>query len=406
LDDHEGVDMPEDTSAHSQGYDARSVGLRLWHVRKSRRMSLRVLAGLVGVSHAHLSKIENGITALDSLKLVAALAKTLRIAPSELTLIPVPAPANGKTDSSIAAVHRALIAVTAGRPGGEVQPVEQLRHRYQAAVDGDYKTRGAVLPGLIADVHTTLAQRREMAELLPLAVLLHAGLSGNFLNIVGTPVDVRWQEVTLARTLAEELDDPIMLGSVAMRATGVLRNMGAFDLARDELDAITVPTATDEGREVSGLLALNRSLVAAAQERPAEAAAALDHAAELAARTTGDAFTMGFSPVDVGLWRMAAALECGEPDEAIRIARIVNPQEHPYPERQAMYWADYGRALSRVRRRDDAARALLRAEKLHPVRVLRNPFTRNTLMELVAHSKDDALGRAIRGMAYRAGLLL
>jgi hypothetical protein len=38
------------------------------------------------------------------------------------------------------------------------------------------------------------------------------------------------------------------------------------------------------------------------------------------------------------------------------------------------------------------------------MRALRNPFTRDTLAELVAHSKDDALGRQVRSMAYRAGL--
>jgi hypothetical protein len=206
------------------------------------------------------------------------------------------------------------------------------------------------------------------------------------------------------------LDDPIMLGFVAMRATFVMRGSGAFDLARQALDAITVPTATDEGRQVSGMLALNRSLVATAQERPAEATVALEHAGELAARITGDPFTtgfgpvIGFSPVHVDMWRMAAALESGEPDEAIRVARTVNPGEHPFPLFRAMYWVDYGRALTSVRRRDDAARTLLNAEKLSPTYALRNPFARDTVMELVTHSKDDALGRAIRGMAHRAGL--
>jgi hypothetical protein len=327
------------------------------------------------------------------------------VAPSDLTSLPVPAPANGHADSSIAATRRALIAASAGRPRGEVQSVEQLRHRYQAAVDGDFEDRRAVLPGLIADLHTTLAQRREMAELLPLAVMIHGGPSCNFLHTSRAPADLRWQGVMLARTLAEELDDPIMLGFVAMRAANVMIGSGgAFDLASDELDATTVPTATNEGRTVNGMLALHRSLVAAAEGRPAESAAALEHAAELAARTSGDAFTIGFGPVSVGLWRMAAALECSEPDEAIRVARTVNPQEHPYPSLRALYWMDYGRALTSVRRRDDGARALLRAEKLHPTRVLRNPFTRDTLVELATYAKDDALGRAIRGMAHRAGL--
>lgn len=66
---------------------------------------------------------------------------------------------------------------------------------------------------------------------------------------------------------------------------------------------------------------------------------------------------------------------------------------------------DYGRLLARLRgRRNDAVRALRRAETISPNRVRRNPFARDTLAELVARSRDDALGRELRGMAYRAGL--
>jgi transcriptional regulator with XRE-family HTH domain len=394
-----GLDMAEPTQKKTAADTA--IGQRIRHVRLSRGKTLAVVAGLAGISEGYLSRIECGKKPVDSWSLLITIANALRVAPSDLTSLPVPAPANGHTDSSIEAMRLALLAVTARRPGGTVQSVEQLRHRYRAAVDGNFEDRRAVLPGLIADLHTTLAQRREMAELLPLAVLLPVE---GFLYVAGAPTDLRWQNVMLTRTLAEELGDPILLGLVANRAAKVMFGGGAFNLARGELDVTTVPTATDEGRQVSGMLALRRSLVAAAEGRPAESAAALEYAGELAARTSGDAFTIGFNPVNVGLWRMAAALERGEPDEAIRVARTVNLREHSFLARQATYWVDYGRALTSVRRRDDAARAMLRAEKLHPVKVLRNPFTRDTLMELVAHAKDDALGRAIRGMAHRAGL--
>jgi transcriptional regulator with XRE-family HTH domain len=408
--------MAEPTQKKDDSYDDRTTGLRLRRVRESRGKSQQVIADLAGIDRTYLSRIERGERAIGSRRLLHTLANALQVAPSDLTDLPVPRPANGHTDSSLEAVRLALMEVTAGHPGGEVQPVEQLRHRYQEVVDGnfknygDFKNRAAVLPGLIADLHTTLAQRQEMAELLPLAVVLHAGPVGSFLNHVGASTDLRWIDVMLARTLAEESENPVMLGFVAMRATGVMRGSGALDLARVELDAITVPTATDEGCQVSGILALNRSLVAAGQGRLAEAAAALEHAGELAARITGDPFTtgfgpvIGFSPVHVAMYRVAAPLEYGEPDEAIRIAKTVNPREHRFPVFQSLYWTDYGRALTSVRRRDDAAQAMLHAEKLHPTSVLRDPFNRDTLMELATHAKDNALGRAIRGMAYRAGL--
>jgi hypothetical protein len=180
---------------------------------------------------------------------------------------------------------------------------------------------------------------------------------------------------------------------------------GAFGLARDELDSVTVPTDTSQGLQLNGMLALASSLVAAADQHPSDAQAALSHARELAQHTgQGNAFLMGFEPANVGVWTMAAALESDDPDIAIQVAERLNPKEHPSRERQATYWMDYGRALTRVRRRDEAVHALRTAEELFALRMLRNPFAREALAELVAHSRRDAVGRELRGMAYRAGL--
>lgn len=101
--------------------------------------------------------------------------------------------------------------------------------------------------------------------------------------------------------------------------------------------------------------------------------AALEYAAELAQRTgQGNAYLMGFGPTNVGLWRMAAALEIRDYERAATIAEGLNPKAHPSRERRATYWMDYGRALARLRgRQDDAVRALRVAEELFPMRVLR-----------------------------------
>ena len=151
-----------------------------------------MIAGLAGINASHLSRIENGERALDSRSLTVSLANALQIAPSELTRLPVPAPANGHSE-------------------------------------------GAGIEMLAA---------------------------------------------------------------------------GAFDLARGELDSMTVPTNTSEGLQLNGMLALSSSLVAAADKRPSDAHAALSHATELAQHTgQGNAFLMGFGPANVGIWTMAAALE-------------------------------------------------------------------------------------------------
>ncbi|MGH3771863.1 MAG: XRE family transcriptional regulator, partial [Pseudonocardiaceae bacterium] len=103
---------------------------------------------------------------------------------------------------------------------------------------------------------------------------------------------------------------------------------------------------------------------------------------------------------------MATVLEAGDHPRAVAIAESLRPELHPNLSRRSMYWTDYGRALARVRGRDDeAVIAFRRAEKISPGKVLRNPFARDLIGELVARRpRRDAVGRELRGMAYRAGL--
>jgi transcriptional regulator with XRE-family HTH domain len=88
-----------------------------------------VIAGLAGMSKSQLDRIERGEVALDRLSEIVALANALQIALSDLMRLPVPAPANGHTDSATDEVRLALMAVDRHRPGGQVVPVEVLRAR-------------------------------------------------------------------------------------------------------------------------------------------------------------------------------------------------------------------------------------------------------------------------------------
>jgi hypothetical protein len=198
-----------------------------------------------------------------------------------------------------------------------------------------------------------------------------------------------------------------MLGVAAWGTVQEMVAAGAFDLAQEELDSVTVPTTSPESTQLAGMLALVGSMVAAADRRPADVDAALGYAAELAQRTgQGNAYLMGFGPTNVGLWRMNAALELKDYERAATIAEGLNPAEHPSRERRATYWMDCGRALTRLRgRQDDAVRAFLTAEELHPLRVLRNAYVPDVLGELLARRPGrDVLGEKLRGIAYRAGL--
>lgn len=392
--------------------DARTIGRRLRHIRESRGKSLRVLADLSGVlSAASLSRIENGLRALDRRSEIVALANVLQVAPSELTRLPVPAPENGDADGAVIAVRQALMAVSRNRPGGQVAPVEALRTRTRKLIVAGRACRhaevGAALPALIRDLHTSIAAGRDVAELLDLAVMLHTTGSDGWLRVMGAKVDLRALPTLMARQAAEQSDDPTMMGRAVLGDALVMITAGDFDLARAELDSVSVPTNSPESMQVEGMLALSRSLLAAADKRPADVAAALDYAGELAERTgEGNAYWMGFGPTNVALWRMAAALEAGDHERTATIAKRVNPQVHPNRSRQAAYWLDYGRALARVRgRHDEAVMALHRAETISPLHLYRNPFAREALAGLLTRTRRDSpAGQQLWRMAYRAGL--
>ena len=71
------------------------------------------------MSKSQLDRIERGEVALDRLSQIVALANALQIAPGYLMRLPVPAPANGHTDSATDEVRLALLAVSRHRPGGQ-----------------------------------------------------------------------------------------------------------------------------------------------------------------------------------------------------------------------------------------------------------------------------------------------
>jgi hypothetical protein len=67
---------------------------------------------------------------------------------------------------------------------------------------------GAALPGLIRDLHTSIAAGRDVARLLELAVLLHAGATIGSLRVAGASLDLRAQAAQLAHQAAQHRDSP------------------------------------------------------------------------------------------------------------------------------------------------------------------------------------------------------
>lgn len=392
--------------------DARTIGRRLREIRVWRRKSLRVVAGLAGISEGYLSKLERGTRPVDRRSLIVALANALDIAPSELTKLPVPAPGNGNTDSTVEAVRRALAGIDLGRPDGTVLPVEELRDRVVRLQEARRHCRfGEVadgLPGLIRDVHTSIAAGRDVAELLPLAVFMHVQVTGMWLYDAGAPIDLQHEVASLARRVAQEHGEPVTLAMAALATINRPITNGQFDLAEAELNSLSLPATTPDTASLVGLLTMSHASIAAVDNRPADVDAPMEAAAELAQRfgESGDSpLEFAFGPTHLGWQRMKFALEVSEPDRAVRAAHDVQPERHPFVTCQAAYWTDFSRALASVpRRREEAVQALLTAEELFPMRMYRNPIARETVSDLFGRARREAGGRELRGLAYRMGV--
>jgi transcriptional regulator with XRE-family HTH domain len=393
--------------------DAGTIGRRLRQVRKSRDKSLVVIAGLAGMSKSQLDRIERGEIPLDKLSEIVALAGALQIAPSDLMRLPVPAPANGHTDSTTEAVRLALDAIDIDRPDGLVLPVAALRdqvvriHAQRRACQ--FAEVATDLPALIRNLHTTLVTGADHGELLDLAVYLHVHVTRLWLVRVAAPDDLVRRTVFLARRLAQERDEVTTLDMAGFSVADTLLAGGAFELGRAVLDSLTVPPVTAHTAGLVCQLTMLHADAALLDRQPGDVAAPMDAAAELAERfgATGDTDSLGFihTPDEVGLHQMCLALEAGEPDQAVSTARDVHPERHPFQTARADYWMHYGRALARLRgRRDDAVRALRTAEDILPVRVRRDPRVRDVIATLLLGTRRDAIGMELRGMAHRAGL--
>jgi hypothetical protein len=156
-----------------------------------------------------------------------------------------------------------------------------------------------------------------------------------------------------------------------------------------------------------GSLCLVSALIASATGHPSEANERLAEAQAVAERV-GEAGpdVSYFGPTNVGLYRMATALERGEADQAAELADAINTDHIASSERRAKFWLDDGRALSALRsREDDAVAAFHRSQGLAALRLRSNVYARETVTGLLPRlHRDTSTGRELRGIAYRMGI--
>ena len=397
------------------------IGRRIREIRVWRGMTQRAVAELAGVSEGYLSRIEGGKRPVDRRSLLEAIAAALRVAPSELAEQAFPPAAadsvTGEAQASVAALDAALTDLELGEPAGQARPwpavatdLNRLNSQLRPATD--YAAQGSVLPGLLRELHTLyVTDPAHRADVLcGLMDCYHAaGIMLKNLGVRGLPALAAFH----TRQVAEELEDPAWLGLAAWLRASTLGGKGRprmLELSMQGAEALSGHLGDPRCQQMYGALHLNAALASAAMRRADDAAAHLGEASRIAEALPESPDKHGFGslyfgPDNVGIWRVSIEVELGDPGRARELAQAVHPSEVPSAARQAMFWADLGRGLvTRRATRDEGVAALLRAEKIAPQRIRPNPFVREAIGDLLRRARRDAVGRELRGMAYRMGL--
>ncbi|MBF6464435.1 helix-turn-helix transcriptional regulator [Nocardia beijingensis] len=396
------------------------VGRRLREIRAWRGQSLEVVAGLAGISFGYLGRLERGEQALSNRATLEALARALRVSPSEF--YPVAGQAGSRAEGNesahagVVAIERALDVYELGDdPGGAVRAwpaiaadLEQLAQ--MAQMTSDFAGQAELAPALLAELHAVYARSPELRRNVLLGLItcyasamwVTKRLGGRGLPLVAAKA---------AQECAATLESPAWSGfTVWLRgdATGGLSRPEQYRRAVRCIDELSPHLNDMDVLQTSGMLHLSAALASAVQGDRSTAETHLGEATALAGRMeteTGAFGRMWFGASNVGIWRACIGMEFGDGVKVAEDARKVNVDSIPSKSRQAEFYMEVGRALlTEPTRREQGIHVLLRAEHLAPQRVHADVLAREAVADVLRAARRDAGGRELRGLAWRLGI--
>ncbi len=388
-----------------------SIGQRIRWWRKRRQLSQRTLAELAGRSESWLKKVEAGDRVAENVWVLLALANILKIGLDDL-IGGVELPPNGGAPhdppKGIHAIRRALFSAA----DRELRDLTALHMRAEAAsrarISGRYEDAARVLPELIMDAQAAAAQETPGAWALLGRV---CQICLDLLREVGE------RELALLVAdryvaAAQRSGDELLTAAAKRHLAFALLGVGLLDQAgmvcSDAADRIApTPSTSVEGWSLWGSLALTSAIVAA---RTLDACAAwrLLRGAREAGERVGPGrndYSQAFGPANVGVHEVAAALELGDPVEALRLADpigVIGVDELPSSRRAALgLFAAQAHSL----RRDDGAAviALVEAEGHCPDRV-RYSVKAHEIVRVCLKRERKTLTPGLRDLAVRLGV--
>ncbi|MFK0296713.1 multiprotein-bridging factor 1 family protein [Streptomyces sp. NPDC090442] len=400
-----------------------TTGDRIKLYRQRKGLSQAALGGLIGRSEDWVSKVERGVIPVDKLSVLLEVSRVLDIRDlAELTGRSIALTANGSPEhESVPAIRRALNTISsqlgADLPGAPlsadelVQRVDEAWQSYEHDVDR-YAVVGPQLPILLAEAHyaSRSANVGDEAEIAQAVISLYHLLQV-FLRRVG--------EQTLSRIaadralqLADQSNDPVLLGASAWNMAGILTSAGdvaeSADLARSAIE-VTTPgdDASPELLSVHGALHLAAAVATMRDGRPS-AAWDLLHDADRVARRAGvdrNDWRTSFGPTNVAMHGVHLAGEEGDATEALRLADTIEDDNPVLPlERRTRYMVEVMNA-NRLKQDDYATLYMIgRIRKTSPEEVKFFPLVREAIRDLLKRERPTYRAE-LRDHATHVGVL-
>ncbi|MEU6403039.1 helix-turn-helix transcriptional regulator [Streptomyces sp. NPDC046985] len=403
--------------------EARRIGEMIRRARVLQRRSQKDVASALGYHQSKVSRLESG-RGTDDVRMLREVAQALNIPLHHLGLAVAPNTNTSDLEAedmhrrtllaagvaalavptSPAATHHDLVRVllpgTSPTATGQVLDINGLRDRTRAVrhlfCTCDYTELERTLPGLIADLRQAARGSSGTAEASGL--LATAYQTSVSLLLKRADQGNAWLAAGRAMAEAERSGDPVVLAaSVRVHAHVLIREKHtpqAVNIIRHTADQLTGSYDQRSPRYLAavGLLLLRGATAASRNGDRDTTEDFLTEAREVAryvAFDRPDAWA-NFSPTNVALHQVSAAVSFGDAGIALETARPLMRRHIPVPERRAALWVDAARAYSQQGRLADGYQALRIAESC-AAQDVRRPAVRELVADMAARDRRRTL---------------
>ncbi|MFJ7205125.1 helix-turn-helix domain-containing protein [Streptomyces sp. NPDC098789] len=356
---------------------------------------LREVARVLRIPPAHLGLAETALEAEPDYPETEDMLRRRTLLAASVTMLATPVPAAAHPALVQALLPGALPASTTESPSAE-----QLRQRAmnvrRLLTTCDYAELERTLPSLITDLRQAARSSRQPEEVSRFLATAYQTSASLFLK--RGDAGTAWLAVGRAMAEAERFGDPLVLAaSVRLQAHVLVRERHARQAVRLIQHTASQLTGSYDRRSphhlaVLGLLLL-RGVTAASRagDRAAtsEFVAEAKEVAQYVALDQPDVWA-NFSPTNVTLHQISAAVSFGDAGIALDAARPLMRRHIPVPERRAALWIETARAYAQQGRLADGYQALRIAETC-AAQDVRRPAVRELVADMAARDRRRTL---------------